>query len=225
MVERSKGSNGRMPNGWWPMITNEYNQKFDQTVTTTTVKNRYTRWKNQQTSTRPSGSQTEERERQLPPIITNTELYTRVKNGLVINIDRATSQQIDRPRTKKVYSQEVNHQVIQMLNLVVEREEFETIYPEFAKIAKDEGFADIAKSFELVAKVEKTHSAILNCISKNYDNKSLYKYKGKSLVKCSNCGHIDYLSEGWQKCPLCNLEQGYIELNFTEAIEGATKNE
>lgn len=107
----------------------------------------------------------------------------------------------------------------------IEREEFETIYPEFAKIAKDEGFDDIAKSFELVAKVEKTHSAILNCISKKYDNKSLYKYKGKSLVKCSNCGHIDYLSEGWQKCPLCNLEQGYIELNFTEAIEGATKNE
>lgn len=107
----------------------------------------------------------------------------------------------------------------------IEREEFETIYPEFAKIAKDEGFADIAKSFELVAKVEKTHSAILNCISKKYDNKSLYKYKGKSLVKCSNCGHIDYLSEGWQKCPLCNLEQGYIELNFTEAIESATKNE
>lgn len=107
----------------------------------------------------------------------------------------------------------------------IEREEFESVYPEFASVAKAEGFPDIAKSFELVAKVEKTHSAILNFLSSNYDNKTLYKYKGKTLLKCSNCGHIDYLSEGWQKCPLCNLEQGYIELNYQNAIEGAMQNE
>lgn len=107
----------------------------------------------------------------------------------------------------------------------IERDEFEKIYPKFACIAREEGFVDIANSFELVAKVENTHSSILDFIAKNMAKNSLYSHKQKVLMKCSNCGHAEILSEAWKKCPLCNLEQGYIELCYSDAImEALQKN-
>lgn len=105
----------------------------------------------------------------------------------------------------------------------IEQEEFESLYPEFARVAKEEGFKDIAESYELVAKVEKTHANILNIICKGYKKNTLYKSKAKRILKCSNCGHLAEQAEGWQECPLCSLEQGYITLDFTEAFEDALK--
>lgn len=101
----------------------------------------------------------------------------------------------------------------------VEQEEFDTIYPEFAKIACDEGFKDIATSFEQVAKVEQTHAEMLKFISKNYAKNSLYKSKLKTLFKCTNCGHIDELTEGWKKCPICSLEQGNIAIDYSQILQ------
>ncbi len=103
----------------------------------------------------------------------------------------------------------------------IEKEEFDDIYPHFAKVARDEGFEDIAKSYELVAAVEQTHSKILNYIYEKYTSKSLYKHKLKMVLKCSNCGHIDYLSDGWKKCPLCNFDQGAIALDYSCLLEEA----
>lgn len=103
----------------------------------------------------------------------------------------------------------------------IEREEFELLYPEFARVARDEGFDDVAESFEIVAKVEKTHAGILDMLKKMYDKESLYKRKNKTLFKCSNCGHIDSLTEGWEKCPLCSLGQGYIAIDYSQVFEDA----
>ncbi len=98
----------------------------------------------------------------------------------------------------------------------VEQSEFDTIYPEFAKIASKEGYKDIAESFEQVAKVEKTHAEILKYLNKNYVKNSLYKSKLKKLFRCTNCGHIDNLTEGWKECPLCSLEQGNIAIDYSQ---------
>ena len=103
----------------------------------------------------------------------------------------------------------------------IEQTEFDTIYPEFAKIARDEGFEEIAESFELVARVEKTHAEILDLLCKGYRDKSLYKSNKKRLFKCSNCGHFDYLTENWKECHLCSLEKGYIAIDFSEIFEKA----
>lgn len=105
----------------------------------------------------------------------------------------------------------------------IEQEEYDTLYPEFARVAREEGFKDIAESFELVAKVEKTHANILEIICNGYKKNALYKGKSKRILKCSNCGHIAEKTEGWQECPLCSLNQGYITLDFTEAFENALK--
>lgn len=103
----------------------------------------------------------------------------------------------------------------------IEREEFEKIYPLFAKEAREEGFDDIAESFELVAGVEKTHAGILEFLQKGYSANNLYKHKSKVINKCSNCGHIDYAAEGWKKCPLCNFAQGAIQLDYSEIIKSS----
>lgn len=100
----------------------------------------------------------------------------------------------------------------------IEQEEFAEIYPEFAKVAEDEGFNDIAESFKLVAAVEKTHAAMLNMLSKQYESKTLYKHKSKVVCKCSNCGHVAYQAEGWKKCPLCGMPEGYIQIDFSGVI-------
>ena len=100
----------------------------------------------------------------------------------------------------------------------IELDEFENLYPDFAKIAEDEGFDDVATSFMAVSKVEKTHAEMLNYLAKNYAKNSLYKHKQKVLMKCSNCGHISSQSNGWNTCPLCSLGQGYIEIDFGEIL-------
>ena len=105
----------------------------------------------------------------------------------------------------------------------IEKLEFDTIYPEFAEIARDEGFSDIAESFELVARVENTHAEILKLLCEGYKNKSLYSSKTKRLFKCSNCGHFDYLTENWKKCPLCSLDKGYIAIDFSEIFSKNAK--
>lgn len=101
----------------------------------------------------------------------------------------------------------------------IEQEEFETLYPEFARVAKEEGFADISTSFEQVAKVEQTHAEMLKFLAKHYASNSLYKSKSKRLQKCTNCGHIDELVEGWKKCPICSLEQGNIAIDYSEILQ------
>lgn len=105
----------------------------------------------------------------------------------------------------------------------IEKEEFDVIYPEFAKVARDEGFKDIAESFELVARVENTHAKMLKLLCEGYKNKSLYKSKNKMLLKCSNCGHFDYLTESWKECPLCSLGKGNIAIDFSEIFGQKSK--
>ncbi len=101
----------------------------------------------------------------------------------------------------------------------IENEEFEKIYPDFAKVARSEGFEDIAVGFDLVGAVEKTHAGILNYLYTNYKEKTLYKNKNKVVQKCSNCGHIAYQANGWKKCPLCNFDQGAIQISFSKIFE------
>ena len=104
-----------------------------------------------------------------------------------------------------------------------QRDEFEKIYPTFAEIARNEGFDDIAKSFEMVAKVEYSHALLLDKLAGLYKNGNLYKGKAMRVFRCTNCGHIEKLTEGWKTCPLCSLEQGYIMIDYSDVFEEASE--
>ena len=101
----------------------------------------------------------------------------------------------------------------------IEKSEFKEIYPTFAEVARSEGFEKIAESFEKVAKVEYSHAKILEYLYKMYEKNSLYKNRVRQVLRCTNCGHLDYQSEGWKTCPLCSLDTGYIMIDYGKIFE------
>lgn len=94
----------------------------------------------------------------------------------------------------------------------IEDNEATSLYPAFAKIAKDEGFPEIAETLSLIAKVEETHRDKLKALANLYRANKLYKNSEKIMWTCSNCGHCETKKEAWQNCPLCGYGQGYVEV-------------
>jgi len=93
-----------------------------------------------------------------------------------------------------------------------ENEEWNELYPKFAKIAKEEGFQSIAAAFELIATVEKHHEERYRKLAQNLENNSVFKKDKKELWICSNCGYI-YEGESAPKvCPACLHPQSYFEI-------------
>ena len=105
----------------------------------------------------------------------------------------------------------------------IEKEEADKLYPEFSAVARKEGFSKIAESYELVAKVEKTHEKMLKLILDGYKDDSFYKSSSKRLLRCSNCGYVELASSPWKKCPICSLETGYIAIDFNDIFCSVAK--
>ena len=96
-----------------------------------------------------------------------------------------------------------------------ESELFEHIYPNFAKIAEEEGYPDIAHTFRLVASVENCHSMLLQEVYKRLKTDKLYKEPKEVKWKCSTCGFEHSAKEIWDECPLCNLPYGHGEIHLS----------
>ncbi len=95
-----------------------------------------------------------------------------------------------------------------------EKNETEDIYPAFARIAKEEGFEDIAKLYELVAAVENDHKAVFQYLNEGVKDGTLYKSETPTLWVCSECGYTHEGASAWKICPLCKAGQGYVELHI-----------
>lgn len=100
-----------------------------------------------------------------------------------------------------------------------EHSEAENIYPSFARIARDEGFLDIAKSFDEIAKIEATHSAILEYLGNLYKSKKLYKREKPTEWKCSSCGYVNISKQSYKTCPVCHLPQGYVIIDLEKELK------
>ncbi len=98
--------------------------------------------------------------------------------------------------------------------LDAEEKEAHKIYPEFALIARQEGFEDVATKFELIAKVEEDHKNKFKYLYENFANGTLYKTSEPTMWQCSACGHIATENEAWDICPLCGASQGLVELKL-----------
>jgi rubrerythrin len=93
-----------------------------------------------------------------------------------------------------------------------ENMEWTTLYTDFAKIAKDEGFADIARSFEQVAKVEKFHESRYLKLINNLVNAEVFKKKTSIKWHCTNCGYVFEGNEAPKECPACKHPQAFFEV-------------
>ncbi len=104
----------------------------------------------------------------------------------------------------------------EMLRLAAEDEknEHSRIYPEFAKIASEEGFEDVAGLFNMVARVEIHHEQIFRYLHEAMESGNLYKNESPILYVCKECGHMHTATEAWTVCPLCKSSQGFVALNL-----------
>lgn len=94
----------------------------------------------------------------------------------------------------------------------VENSQSENVYPDFAKVAKDEGYPDIAKSFLFAGSVEECHKLMLQQLYTKMKSKKLYKSPIAIKWKCSNCGFEHTAKSAWDTCPSCDMPQGYVEI-------------
>ncbi len=93
-----------------------------------------------------------------------------------------------------------------------ENEEWTELYPEFAKIAEEEGFKDVAMAFKMIAKVEKAHEERYRKLYDNLQNGKVFKREGKVIWKCRNCGFLHEGMAAPQKCPACDHPQSFFEI-------------
>ena len=93
-----------------------------------------------------------------------------------------------------------------------ENMEWTSIYAGFAKIAKKEGFTDVARSFDQISKVEKFHESRYRKLLKNIEDKSVFKKKKAVTWHCINCGYIYEGTSAPKECPACKHPQSYYEL-------------
>ena len=92
-----------------------------------------------------------------------------------------------------------------------EHEEWTSMYPEFAKIAREEGFTKIANLFEAVAKIEKEHEERYRILLANVKDEKVFKKDEKIIWQCRNCGYVCESPQAPQVCPVCAHPQAYFE--------------
>ena len=102
---------------------------------------------------------------------------------------------------------------IDNLNAAADGENYEwtDMYKEFAKVAKEEGFNDIAKQFEGVAKIEKEHEERYRKLLKNIEDELVFSGDGDTIWICRNCGHVVIGKNAPKVCPVCAHPQSYFE--------------
>lgn len=93
-----------------------------------------------------------------------------------------------------------------------ENYEWTTMYADFAKEARAEGFDEIARLFDGVAGVEKEHEERYLKLVKNLEDKIVFTREGKEVWICRNCGHIHDGESAPKVCPVCAHAQAYFEL-------------
>ena len=93
-----------------------------------------------------------------------------------------------------------------------ENMEWTTIYADFSKTAKDEGFPEVARTFEQIAKVEKFHESRYRRLINNIVNGEVFKRKQPAKWHCINCGYVFEGAEAPKECPACKHPQAFYEV-------------
>lgn len=93
-----------------------------------------------------------------------------------------------------------------------EKEEWTDLYPTFAAVAKQEGFADVAESFTEISEVEEQHEIRYRKLLANVESGRVFKREATVKWRCRNCGYIHEGPEAPDLCPACKHAQSYYEL-------------
>ena len=90
--------------------------------------------------------------------------------------------------------------------------EWTTLYADFEKTARDEGFPEIAESFKQIARVEKFHESRYRKLSSNIQDGTVFKKEAGTKWHCRNCGYVHEGIKAPDMCPACKHPQAYYEV-------------
>ncbi len=93
-----------------------------------------------------------------------------------------------------------------------ENEEWTDLYPQFAKIAAEEGFPKIATAYRMIARVEAEHERIYLKLLQNISEDTVFIKDGKVWWKCINCGYVYESKKALEVCPACLHPKSYMQL-------------
>jgi len=93
-----------------------------------------------------------------------------------------------------------------------EEHEWSELYPGFAKVAREEGFTEIAAAFEAISIAEKQHGKRYTDLANNLDAGKVFRRDGKVVWRCRNCGYLHEAEEAPEVCPACLHPKAYFEL-------------
>jgi rubrerythrin len=93
-----------------------------------------------------------------------------------------------------------------------EKMEWDKLYPDFEKIARKEGFNEVADSFKEIAEVEEKHEKRYRKLLDNVKNKKVFKKDKVVKWKCRNCGYVHEGKDAPDTCPACKHPQAYYEV-------------
>lgn len=93
-----------------------------------------------------------------------------------------------------------------------ENEEWDQLYPEFANIAEEEGFKEVALVFREVAEAEERHERRFRKLHANILNGTVFKKSEEVEWKCNNCGYVHTGKEAPEVCPACDHPRAHFEV-------------
>ena len=93
-----------------------------------------------------------------------------------------------------------------------EHGEWTEMYPEFARIAREEGFEEVARAFEAISVAEKQHEKRYRDLLANVTSGTVFRKGQKVTWRCRNCGYLHKGEEAPETCPACAHPRAYFEI-------------
>lgn len=107
---------------------------------------------------------------------------------------------------------------VENLKAAIAGEHYETttMYPEFADVAEKEGLSEIATRLRSIARAEAHHEKRYKRLLKEVEGGTLFKKDKKVSWVCRKCGYVHEGEEPPKKCPSCDHESNYFEIECEE---------
>jgi len=97
-----------------------------------------------------------------------------------------------------------------------ENYEHTQMYPEFAKVAEEEGYKEIAERLRAIAKAEEHHEERYQKLLKEVEAGTVFKKEKEVWWVCRECGYIHFGKEPPEKCPSCDHPRSYFQVKCEE---------
>jgi rubrerythrin len=93
-----------------------------------------------------------------------------------------------------------------------EHEEWTDLYPQFATVAAEEGFTEIATAYKMIAKVEAEHERRYLKLLQNVSEDKVFIKDGKVWWKCLKCGYVYEAAKAFETCPVCLHPKAFMQI-------------